>query len=108
MKQGIVLRRLIEERHIIRHARWAATPSTLYCDISACSTASPDHLDNCSTPAACTWTLQTHIMFHFQSNWGQVASLIGRKNYWIIDLERIESLALTLKDGASRHKTFAP
>jgi hypothetical protein len=47
-------------------------------------------------------------MFHFQSNWGQVASLIGRKNYCIIDLERIESLALTLKDAASCQKTFAP
>jgi hypothetical protein len=107
MKQGVILRRLLEERHIIRHARCAATPSTPYRDISACSTASPDHLDDCSTPAACTWTIQAPITFHVQSNWGQFASLIGRKNYWIIDLGRIESLALTLKDAADCQKAFA-
>jgi hypothetical protein len=65
------------------------------------------HLDDSSTPAACTWTIQAHIMFHVQSNWGRVASLIGRKNDWIIDLGRIESLALTLKDAAGCQKAFA-
>ena len=34
----------------------------------------------------------------------QLTSLIGTKNYWIVDLGRIESLARTLKDGADARK----
>jgi hypothetical protein len=38
-----------------------------------------------------------HILFHVQSNLGQVASPIASKNYWTIDRGRIESLALTFE-----------